>query len=164
MRVRPIEIWETLVKKKLFHVWTCSFYRLETKGWGWLRSRINGQYKGSLIIKSLNITHNQKISLVPQIRNKTSSSSNFRVKIITHSWKYTFWALGYSLWTLPWQKKKNLRWQRPWLGNMGLSLCLSNKEQDPCKIIPLPKLLHYNVRNHKLAGSWNCAIFSGRQT
>lgn len=43
-------------------------------------------------------------------------------------------------------------------------LCLSNKEQHPCKTILLPEcfLLHYNVRNHKLAGSWNCVIFSGR--
>ena len=43
-------------------------------------------------------------------------------------------------------------------------LCSSSREQHPCKTILLPKcfLIYYNVRNHRLAGSWNCAIFSGR--
>lgn len=43
-------------------------------------------------------------------------------------------------------------------------LCSSSREQHPCKTLLLPKcfLIYYNIRNHQLAGSWNCAIFSGR--
>lgn len=106
-RVRPIVIQEPLKKKTFcFMIQHAASTELKQKA----EAGLAGGYMSNMKVVSSykrgqmsddRVPQHQKNGLVPQIRNRTNSSSNFRVQVITDSWKHVFWFLGYSLLTLP---------------------------------------------------------------
>lgn len=114
IRVRPIAIWDALMKKMFWFVFQeAAPVELKRRaaaglGGGYLNNTkvLSSSRRGPMPDDRVPQRSTQsKTSLAPQIRNTTNSSLNFRVKGITHSWKYALWVLGYSLLTLPWQTK-----------------------------------------------------------